>query len=126
MPRCYLIALRLPQLGMLGLGGLTPIGTLIDNSRRDFVDVLPHIEMVAKRSYHKIQSQMADPVTMANQFHHFVRANKQEQMRYGDKLIGFFPLTPPGRLVGKSQTDNRVHETEAYLVYEVEDNHVLD
>lgn len=126
MQKCYLVVLRLPEIGMLGLSALNPVGTLFDRHGRDVVDVLPHIEMVARRSYHKIQAQMDDPVTMVNQFHHFVSANKQEQLRYGATLIGFFPIVPEHRKLGRSHGDNRIHDVEAYLVYVVDDNHEID
>lgn len=123
MPKCYLVSLRLPEVGVIEREALTPVGTLLDRTSADFIDILPHVEMVAKRSYHKIQSEMADPMTMENEFHKFVHANKTETTKYGNKLVGFFPVTHCHRTVSRSATDDRIASVEAYLVYVVDDNH---
>lgn len=126
MPKCYLVSLRLPNMGMLDHGLFTPVGTLFDQRDRSMADALPHIEVVAKRSFHRIQAQMDDPITMESEFHKFVYANKNERRKYGDRLVGFFPVTPHHRPVGRSQTDDRMHGIQSYLVYDIEDNHLID
>lgn len=128
MPRSYLVSWRLADDGdAVVREALTPIGTVVDRGGRyDLIDLLPYIEVVAKRSYHKIQSEMDDPITMENEFHKFVHANKTEQGKYGARLIGFFPVLSTALRVTRSQTEDRIAKIEAYLVYEVEDYHEVE
>lgn len=126
MLNCYLVCLKLRDAGVVEREAFTPVGTLIDRGERDLVEALPHIEVVAKRTYHRILSEMDDPVTMEGEFHRFVYANKVEQGIYGAKLLGFFPVTHNHRTVGRSHTEDRIASSEAYLVFAVEDNHEID
>lgn len=125
MPICYLITWRLPEVSEAERNMLWPVGVMLDKSGRDLIDALPHIEVVARRSYHKIQSQMNDPSMMEHEFHKFVMANKVEQAHYGSRLIGFFPILSQHRMVGKSHSEDRIANVEAYLVFHVDESHEL-